>query len=266
MVVRAGWRSARWLDAAGSADQTAAELLARACDTRPDRPPDLARPQARAAACACAWWRCRKPAQAVEAARRKARREAQREGYQISQATLTAAEWVILVTSLACDRFCTNEVLALYRLRWRVELGFKRLKSVIGLQRAAGHRCTLRQALTCWRICWPSFCSSPSSMSSRRLVPQGSSSRGAPPRGAPPRGAPPTIPRWAGTASTRPGVWRLLRQFRATLLQPSCRNQPCRAGDDAAPCSDGICISRPDENASINVCHWYFSAYAPSRA
>ena len=30
--------------------------------------------------------------------------------------------------------FTTTDILALYRLRWRIELGFKRLKSVIGLK------------------------------------------------------------------------------------------------------------------------------------
>jgi len=34
--------------------------------------------------------------------------------------------------------FSTDDVLALYRLRWRVELGFKRLKSVIGLHGPPG--------------------------------------------------------------------------------------------------------------------------------
>src|SRR5262249_11474351 len=64
--------------------------------------------------------------------------EAQREGYQISKSTLIAADWVILVTSLAVEEFTTADVLALYRLRWRIELGFKRLKSLIGLQGPPG--------------------------------------------------------------------------------------------------------------------------------
>ena len=42
------------------------------------------------------------------------------------------------MTSLAATEFSTDDVLALYRLRWRVELGFKRLKSVIGLHGPPG--------------------------------------------------------------------------------------------------------------------------------
>jgi hypothetical protein len=79
----------------------------------------------------------RKPEKAAAEARRKARRDAQREGYQISKATL-AADWVILVTSLSPDEFSTEDVIALYRLRWRIELGFKRLKSLIGLKGPPG--------------------------------------------------------------------------------------------------------------------------------
>jgi len=45
---------------------------------------------------------------------------------------------VILVTSLSPETFSTADVLALYRLRWRIELGFKRLKSLIGLKGPPG--------------------------------------------------------------------------------------------------------------------------------
>ena len=54
--------------------------------------------------------------------RRKARRQAQKDGYQLSQNTLAAANWSILVTSLKAAEFSTDDVLALYRLRWRGNL------------------------------------------------------------------------------------------------------------------------------------------------
>jgi transposase len=80
----------------------------------------------------------KKPAQASAAARRKARRSAQRGGHQLSRHTLEAADWVILVTSLKPKDFTTDDILALYRLRWRIELAFKRLKSLIGLKGPPG--------------------------------------------------------------------------------------------------------------------------------
>ena len=45
---------------------------------------------------------------------------------------------MILITSLKPEDFTTADVLALYRLRWRIELGFKRLKSLIGLKGPPG--------------------------------------------------------------------------------------------------------------------------------
>ena len=63
---------------------------------------------------------------------------APRKGSQISDKTLVAAEWVILVTSLAAEASSADDVLALYRLRWRIELAFKRLKNLIGLKEPPG--------------------------------------------------------------------------------------------------------------------------------
>jgi hypothetical protein len=80
----------------------------------------------------------KKSAPAAEAARRKARRQAQQGGHQIAQDTLEAAGWVILVTSLTPEDFPTADILALYRLRWRIELAFKRLKSLVGLNGPPG--------------------------------------------------------------------------------------------------------------------------------
>ena len=45
---------------------------------------------------------------------------------------------MIIVTSLDNESFSTDDVLALYRLRWRVELAFKRLKSLVGLKGPPG--------------------------------------------------------------------------------------------------------------------------------
>lgn len=136
ILVRAGWKSARWQDADGDPLDIIAVLRKAAASGFIDRPIWIARKKG--APLALRLVAIKKPAQAAEAARRKARREAQREGYQISKATLVAADWVILVTSLSVADFTTAEVLALYRLRWRIELGFKRLKSLIGLKGPPG--------------------------------------------------------------------------------------------------------------------------------
>ena len=136
VVIRAGWKSARWVDEAGEVvDLVAALRAAEPCGLL-DRPIWIKRKGGSLLAVRLV--AIKKPAQAAAEARRKARRDAQRGGHQLSKQTLDAADWVILVTSLKPEDFSTADVLALYRLRWRIELGFKRLKSLIGLKGPPG--------------------------------------------------------------------------------------------------------------------------------
>lgn len=136
VLVRAGWKNARWLDANGEPADLLAEFRKGAARGLIDRPIWIARKCG--SALGLRLIAVKKPAHALEAARRKARHAARKGGHQISKGTLTAAEWVILVTSLKPETFPTADVLALYRLRWRIELGFKRLKSLIGLKGPPG--------------------------------------------------------------------------------------------------------------------------------
>jgi len=135
-VIRAGWKSARWLDCKGLALDLTAELRKAAERGLIDCPIWIK--LKRGEALALRLVAIKKPPQAAAKARRKARRNAQKGGHQLSKQTLEAADWVILVTSLAPDDFTTDDILALYRLRWRIELGFKRLKSLIGLKGPPG--------------------------------------------------------------------------------------------------------------------------------
>jgi hypothetical protein len=135
-VIRAGWKGARWLDAEGLPLDLIAVLHAASSRGLIDRPIWIKRKGA--VPLALRLVAIKKPEQAAAAARRKARRDAQRERYQLSKQTLEAADWVILVTSLSVEQFPTADVLALYRLRWRIELGFKRLKSLVGLKGPPG--------------------------------------------------------------------------------------------------------------------------------
>jgi hypothetical protein len=135
VVIRAGWKSARWVDEAGNAIDVVAELR-DAMAGLVDRPIWIKRKAGPLLAVRLV--AIRKPQQAADEARRKARREAKRGGHTVSKQTLDAADWVILVTSLKPEDFTTADVVALYRLRWRIELGFKRLKSLIGLKGPPG--------------------------------------------------------------------------------------------------------------------------------
>jgi hypothetical protein len=136
VVIRAGWKSARWLDGKGDVFDLVAELRKAATRGLIERPIWIKRKRGKPLAMRLV--AVRKPAQAIAASRRKAHRDAQRGGHQLSKQTLDAADWVILVTSLKPKDFATADVLALYRLRWRIELAFKRLKSLIGLRGPPG--------------------------------------------------------------------------------------------------------------------------------
>lgn len=136
VLIRAGWKNARWLDAKGLPFDLMAQLRAAKARGLIDRRIWIKRKDG--APLAMRLVAVKKPTGAAAASRRKARRDAQDENRVISKETLEAADWVILVTSLARDEFSTKDVLALYRLRWRIELGFKRLKSLIGLKTPPG--------------------------------------------------------------------------------------------------------------------------------
>jgi IS4 transposase len=77
----------------------------------------------------------RKTPEATEATRLALRRAAIRRGKQLDPRSLIAAEFMILGTSLLTAEYSANGILAAYRLRWQIELAFKRLKSLLHIDR-----------------------------------------------------------------------------------------------------------------------------------
>jgi hypothetical protein len=77
----------------------------------------------------------RLPAEAAQAARRRARQTSRKNGTQLNPLTLVMAEWVVVVTNLPAATWSAANVLALYRVRWQVELLLKRCKSLLQLDR-----------------------------------------------------------------------------------------------------------------------------------
>ena len=75
----------------------------------------------------------RLPKDRAEEARRRARKASHKKGHTPKKDTLFAAGYILLVTNLPALAWATEQVLALYRLRWQVELLFKRLKSILNL-------------------------------------------------------------------------------------------------------------------------------------
>ncbi len=66
-------------------------------------------------------------------AREQLRRRASRQQRPLSAASWEAARYVFVWTSLGAEEYAPEAVLELYRLRWQIELTFKRLKSLLGL-------------------------------------------------------------------------------------------------------------------------------------
>jgi hypothetical protein len=77
----------------------------------------------------------RKSAAAAEATIAKLLAEARRRGKRLDRRSLVAAKFVVLATSLPAAGYPPDEVLSAYRLRWQIELAFKRLKSLLHIDR-----------------------------------------------------------------------------------------------------------------------------------
>ena len=75
----------------------------------------------------------RKSDEAIGATERKLRRRAQRRCQRLNPETLEYARWVIVLTTIPAQLLDDVLILEWYRVRWQVELAFKRIKSLAGL-------------------------------------------------------------------------------------------------------------------------------------
>lgn len=135
-IVRAGWKSQRLLDDDGRVVDLAATLrqasergVSEQRGTVDEKLPGLSDIPVRLIVL---------PKTATQAARSRKRlaRRNSKKGYAApAPMTVASADYLILITSLDQQAFPANRVLALYRLRWQVELAFKRLKSLLRIDR-----------------------------------------------------------------------------------------------------------------------------------
>jgi hypothetical protein len=131
-IVRVGWRSLGWCDRHGEPFDLIARLQAIPAGTPLQEWPvqaefGTARLPLRLIAVPL-------PADKAEANRRKLRRRASKRQNRLDPRSLVAAGFVVLATSLP-ETFPAAEICAVYRLRWQIELGIKRLKSLLDLAR-----------------------------------------------------------------------------------------------------------------------------------
>lgn len=79
----------------------------------------------------------RLPEEQAQKARKRLRKE---QGAKLSAESLEAASYVMLFTTVPTSRMNASRCLAAYRLRWQIELQFKRWKSLCGFDRLPNYR------------------------------------------------------------------------------------------------------------------------------
>jgi hypothetical protein len=75
----------------------------------------------------------RKSPEAAEESRRKLLKEARKKGRKVDPRTLEAAEYIFVLTSVPAETLSAAQVLEVYRLRWQIEMAFKRLKAILSV-------------------------------------------------------------------------------------------------------------------------------------
>ena len=81
-----------------------------------------------------------------QAEQKRLLKEAKRRGKKPDPRSLEAAKYILLLTSLPATVVPPADILAIYRLRWQIELAFKRFKSLAGLDLLPAKKPELAQA------------------------------------------------------------------------------------------------------------------------
>ena len=81
----------------------------------------------------------RKSGEAIALAKKKLLRKASKNGFQLQPETLLYAGYVMVLSTFDEKKFTARQVLDGYRIRWQVELVFKRFKQIAGLGHLPKH-------------------------------------------------------------------------------------------------------------------------------
>jgi IS4 transposase len=127
-ITRIGWHSVKLYDPSGQRF----DLFAVLSDTGPAVVEHDVRIGAGPGGLAARLIIARKPPEAIECQRKRLDRTASKKGHETDPRTLRAAGFMMVVTSLPGESATANEIVRLYRMRWQIELAFKRLKSLGG--------------------------------------------------------------------------------------------------------------------------------------
>jgi hypothetical protein len=144
VVTRIGWNALRLTDENGAPFDLFATLKKVA-----NSPADVsAKVDARVKGCAHLPVRLlitRLPEDKAEEARKKIKAKAARQGKKTDPRSLEAAGYIIVLTSLPAE-YTAESIIKLYRLRWQIELLFKRMKSLLKFGELPAKRTNLAKA------------------------------------------------------------------------------------------------------------------------
>jgi hypothetical protein len=131
LIVRYGLSSSAMRDMAGGRVTLNAVLQRSGLPDRIDLPVELPGPNGT--------WQparlvlARRPGASAAKSRARIDRKARKRGTVASVKQRRSADWLALLTTLKAEAYPAERVMALYRLRWQIELAFKRLKSQLRL-------------------------------------------------------------------------------------------------------------------------------------
>jgi hypothetical protein len=135
VLVRLTWKSLHLLDDKARALDWTAVLERAAREGVLDMAVQVSKPRGRFEPLPLRLVIVRKPPDVAETSRKRARRAADKAQHKVDPRTLAAAGHMMLITSLDARAFPPERLCELYRVRWQVELAFKRLKSILRLDR-----------------------------------------------------------------------------------------------------------------------------------
>jgi hypothetical protein len=136
VLVRLTWNSLRLTDANGHALDWLALSAQAARDGGLDMPVQVRKPRGRFEPMAMRLVMIPKPDEAAAATRKKAERASRKDQRRrIDPRTLACAGHLMLLTSLPASAHSARQIAALYRMRWQIELAFKRMKSQLHIDR-----------------------------------------------------------------------------------------------------------------------------------
>jgi hypothetical protein len=125
-ITRIGWQSVKLYDPSG----LRFDLFAALPDTGPAVVEHAVRIGGGRSAVAARLIIARKPPDALESQTKRLARKASKTGHTTDPRTLRTAGFMMLVTSVSAEDATADEIVRLYRMRWQIELAFKRMKSL----------------------------------------------------------------------------------------------------------------------------------------